>query len=62
MSEGHVETLDPLLGAGGVLGFQYESLVSSEDLKGFGDISTVLRYFNTFDGTNIKDLGNSAST
>ena len=62
MSEGHIETLDPLLGTGGVLGFQYKRLVGSEDLKGFRDISAVLGYFNTFDRPHVQDLGHSPSS
>ena len=39
---GHREALHPLLRLGGVLGFQDEGLVSSEDLKRFGDVPAAL--------------------
>ena len=39
---GHREALHPLLGLGGVLGFQDEGLVSSEDLKRFGNVPAAL--------------------
>ena len=39
---GHREALHPLLGLGGVLGLQNESLVCSEDLKGLGDVPAAL--------------------
>ena len=42
MCHGHREALHPLLRLGGVLGFQDEGLVSSEDLKRFGDVPAAL--------------------
>ena len=42
MSHGHCEALHPLLGLGGVLRLQDESLVRSEDLEGLGDVPAAL--------------------
>ena len=39
---GHREALHPLLGLGGVLSLQNESLVCSKDLKGLGDVPAAL--------------------
>ena len=42
MCHGHRKALHPLLGLGGVLRLQDESLVRSEDLEGLGDVPAAL--------------------
>ena len=44
--------MHPLLGLGGVLSFQDESLVRSEDLKGLGDVPAALDV-DTADAANV---------